>query len=243
MPGSAPIVLWQSPPCWGMGSTSPFCVKLESWLRMTGLAYEARVLNGLPRSSTRKIPYVELPDGRLIADSSEIIDTLTIERNVTLDAGLDGRARGLAVAVTRLLEDHFYWAIAWDRWIPKAHWEKTRVAYFGALPGPLRWLVPPLARRGIKAELRGHGMGRHGADEIHAIAARDLSAVADFLGDKAFFLDAQPRSIDAVAFAFLANVLWAPVDSPIQRHARTRPNLQAYCERMRARCFPEMPAR
>ncbi len=234
MPGSAPIVLWQSPPCWGMGSTSPFCVKLESWLRMTGLAYEARVLNGLPRSSTRKIPYVELPEGRLIADSSEIIDTLTIERNVTLDAGLDGRARGLAVAVTRLLEDHFYWAIAWDRWIPKAHWEKTRVAYFGALPGPLRWLVPPLARRSVRRALHAQGFGRMTEAMILDRAARDLSAVAALLGEQEHLLG-RPASIDATLHAFVAAALRPPFRGPLQRAVQRHANLAAFCDRFERR--------
>ena len=64
------------------------------------------------------------------------------ERGVTLDEGLSARQRGLANAVTRMLEDHFYWALVWDRWMVPAHWAKTRVVYFGRLPPPLRWLVP-----------------------------------------------------------------------------------------------------
>ena len=50
-------------------------------------------------------------------------------------------------------------------------------------------------------------------------------------------LGAQPSSLDATAHAFLANLLWAPFDSRIQRHAMARPTLQAYCQRMKARYF------
>ncbi len=101
------------------------------------------------------------------------------------------------------------------RWIDDAGWAKTREAFFGMLPVPLRWFVPALARRGLRAEMRGHGMGRHSVAEIHAIGCRDVTAVADFL----------------------ANLLWAPVDSPIQRLARQRPTLEAYCQRMKVRYF------
>jgi len=31
--------------------------------------------------------------------------------------------------------------------------------------------------------------------------------------------------------------LWAPVDSPIRRHAAARPTLEAYCQRMKVRYF------
>ncbi len=123
------------------------------------------------------------------------------------------------------------------RWVQPEGWAKTREAFFGAMPAPLRWFVPTLARCGLVAEMKGHGMGRHSAAEIHAIVCRDVTALADFLGDKPFMLGDSPCSLGASAHAFLANLLWAPVDSPIQRHARGQPTLQAYCLRMKARYF------
>jgi glutathione S-transferase len=105
------------------------------------------------------------------------------------------------------------------------------------MPPPLRWLVPPLARRGMRASLRGHGMGRHSADEVMAIGCRDITAVADLLGEQAYMLGDTPTSIDASAYAFLANVLWSPVASPIQAHAARRPTLAAYCQRMKSRYY------
>lgn len=234
MAEAAPILLWGTPPCWGLPSTSPFCVKLESWLRMAGLPYEARVLRGLPRSPTGKVPYVELEGGRIVADSGVIIDTLTAERGVTLDAGLSARERALATAVTRLLEDHFYWAIAWDRWIPPTHWAKTRVAYFGALPGPLRWLVPPLARRGVRRAFHGQGFGRMDEAAILSRAARDLEALAGLLGEQEHLLG-RPSSVDATIHAFVASALRPPFDGPLQRATARHASLTAFCERFEQR--------
>ncbi len=42
--------LYTLPGAWGMPSISPFCTKLETWLRMTGLAFEARFLSFPVRS-------------------------------------------------------------------------------------------------------------------------------------------------------------------------------------------------
>jgi hypothetical protein len=39
-------------------------------------------------------------------------------------------------------------------------------------------------------------------------------------------------SLDAVAYAFLANLLWVPVASDIQRHAKAFGPLERYCTRM-----------
>ena len=230
----AKIALWQPPPCWGMPSTSPFCIKLEAWLRMAGLPYEVRPLQGLPRSPTRKIPYVELPDGRLLADSGAIIDALTAERGVTLDDGLSERQRGLANAVTRMLEDHFYWALVWDRWMVPAHWAQTRVVYFGRLPPPLRWLVPPLVNRAVRRSLDGQGFGRIGEAAILARAERDLAALVGLLGDEEHLLG-RPATVDATIYAFLVSALRPPFDGPLQRAAARHAALIAFCERFEAR--------
>lgn len=200
---------------------------------MAGLSYESRVLRSLPRSATGKIPYVDLPDGRLLADSGVIIDTLAAERAIDLDAGLDLHARALATAVTRLLEDHFYWAIAWDRWVPPRHWALTRVAYFGGLPGPLRWLVPPLARRGVLRALHGQGFGRMTDAAIMQRVERDLAALVGLLGDREHLLG-RPASVDATLYAFLACALRPPFGGPLQRAVAKHPSLVAYCDRFAA---------
>jgi glutathione S-transferase len=46
-----------------------------------------------------------------------------------------------------------------------------------------------------------------------------------------------PSSIDATAYAFLANLLWAPFDNPIRAQAQQQPNLEQYCQRMKGRYY------
>jgi glutathione S-transferase len=90
----------------------------------------------------------------------------------------------------------------------------------------------------MRKQLHGHGMGRHREADIYAIGQRDITALADFLGDKPYFLGETPCSLDATAYAFLANLLWVPVESPLKQHARQYPQLEAYCQRMRSRYYP-----
>jgi glutathione S-transferase len=105
------------------------------------------------------------------------------------------------------------------------------------MPVPLKWFVPSLARRGLIKELHGHGMGRHTPEEIYAIGKRDISALADFLGNKPYMMGNEPCSLDASAYAFFANLVWVPVDSPLKQHAEKYPQLKVYCERMRGRYY------
>ena len=230
------IRLHQFAPAFGLPNASPFCMKLETYLRMVGLPYELVNSGDVLRAPKGKLPFID-DDGTRVADTSFIIEYLKGRYGDPLDAALSPEQAAVATAFQRLLEEDLYWAVVQTRWVEDAGWQTTRDAFFGALPVPLRWIVPPLARRGLRSEMRGHGMGRHGAAEIHAIGCRDVTAVADFLADKPFMLGAAPTSLDASAYAFLANLLWAPVDSPIQRHARARPTLEAFCQRMKARYF------
>lgn len=212
-------------------------MKLETYLRMAGLPYELVNSGDVLRAPKGKLPFID-DGGTRLADTCFIIEYLKGRYGDPLDASLTPAQRAVATAFQRLLEEDLYWAVVHTRWVEDAGWQKTREAFFGALPVPLRWILPPLARRGLKSEMRGQGMGRHGAAEIHAIGCRDVTAIADFLAEKPFMLGDAPSSLDASAYAFLANLLWAPVDSPIQRHARTRPTLEAYCQRMKARYYP-----
>jgi glutathione S-transferase len=236
LPERSVIKLYQFAPAFGLPNASPFCMKLETYLRMAALPFEAVNSGDVFKAPKRKLPYID-DDGSIVADSSFIIEHLKRRHGDPLDAALTPLERAQATAFQRLFEENLYWAVVHTRWADDAGWAMTRQAFFGSMPPPLRWFVPALARRGLLGELRGQGMGRHGVAEIHAIGCRDIGAVADFLADKDYMLGARPTSLDATAHAFLANVLWAPIDSPIRRHAQARPALEAYCQRMRERYF------
>lgn len=233
------ITLYQFAPAWGLPNASPFCMKLENYLRMTGLQHQiARPrMQDLQKSPKGKLPFID-DDGVMVGDSSFIIEHLKAKYGDPLDAHLTAPERATALAWQRLMEENLYWAVVYARWIAPEGWIHTREAFFGKLPTPLKWLVPPLARRGIRAQLRGHGMGRHSADEIEAVGRRDITALADFLADKPYFMGAQPCSLDAVAYAFVANLVGAPVPSALAQYARQQPNLVAYCQRMQQRYYP-----
>jgi hypothetical protein len=56
----AMITLYQFEPAFGLPNASPFCLKLETWLRMAGLPYEAprMTLSAMGRSPKGKLPYI-----------------------------------------------------------------------------------------------------------------------------------------------------------------------------------------
>jgi glutathione S-transferase len=231
------IVLHQFPPAFGLPNASPFCLKLEVYLRMAGLPYRNRYTLDLHRAPKGKLPWID-DDGTVMADSGLIIEYLKRKYGDALDAGLTPLLRARGLAITRLLEEHLYWAVLHDRWISDTGWELTRASFFGGMPWPLRMIVPWVARRGIRAELQGQGMGRHTPAQIHALGMTDIDALAELLGDQEYFLGLQATSVDAAGVAFLANILMTPLETPISKAAAAHPNLVDYCQRMARRYFP-----
>jgi glutathione S-transferase len=232
------ILLYQFAPSLGLPNASPFCLKLETYLRMAGLPFEIprfrlQQLQGAPKG---KMPYIV--DGtRTVADSSLIIDYLEATYGDPLDAWMGAEQRAVALAWQRLLEEHLYWAVVYTRWVEPEGWALTQTAFFAGLPAPLAWIIPPLARRGMVKELHGHGMGRHSREDVHALGCRDITALAGFLGDKPYLMGDQPCALDAVAYGFLANLLCVPLESALKHHAQKYPQLERFCQRMKSRYY------
>jgi glutathione S-transferase len=226
------------PAMWGLPSASPFCTKVETWLRMAGIPYEplrSAVPRGMPKG---KLPYIVL-DGNKVGDSRFILSFLAARFAVTLDDGLSGRDRAVGHAITRMLEEHLYFVMLQERWLSDDGWEVLKESYFGTIPPVVRQLAPPVLRIKVRRDVWGQGTGRHKPEEIATLGIQDIEAVALILGDQPYLLGEVPRSADATVFAFLASWLWCPIPSAIKDRVADHPALVTYCGRMRDRYFPE----
>lgn len=223
-----------------MPSPSPFCSKLECWLRMAEIPYRTELLSGPPRSSTGKMPYIRRPDGTILPDSSQIIRVLGQEHGRDLEAGLSPAARAQVHLVQRMVEEHLYWALARHRWIDPVSFAITRDNYFAAFPAPVRYVIAAVLRRQIRQSLHGHGLGRLPEPEIVDRARRDLDALAGLVGDGEWVVG-QPTTADAILYAFLGGMLSFPHPSPMSQHLRQQAGLVALVERVRARWWPDGP--
>lgn len=97
MTKTAPIKLFQFPHMLGIPNLSPFCCKLETWLRITGILYQV-VDTPHPRKAPKgKLPFIE-DGGVRIADSSLIVDHLVRTRGVDPDARLGTSQRAMRLA-------------------------------------------------------------------------------------------------------------------------------------------------
>lgn len=230
------LVVHQLPGAWGLPSISPFCLKLDLYLRIAGIPFKT-VIDATPfRGPKGKLPWIE-HEGKKIGDSGFIVDYLESRFGCDPNAGLSTAERGVSLAMRRLIEENLYWTMVYDRWMVDENWRIFRDVVLGGVPVVARQLVASFARRGVRSQLRGHGIGLHSRDEIHGVGCRDIRAIADFLDDKPFLLGERPTEIDAIAYGLLPNIMSVPIASPIKDEALKRANLVSYVERIRNRYF------
>jgi glutathione S-transferase len=228
---------------WGVpfATGAPFPLKLATWLRMAGLPFDFVVANDPSKGPKGKSPWIEYGSVRM-GDSSLIIEYLEQRFGIDLDAHLDARQRALALSVQRMLEEHYHQCYEHQFFFGRG--AKERVSTLAAsFPVPLRWLVPSVLRRAFSKQLYARGMGRHSEEEIIAQGKADLDALAELLGQQPYVLGDRPSAIDACAFGFLGVSLYVAGDNPLYRYGASLENLMRYCERMRARYFPESLSR
>lgn len=232
------IKLYQFKPIWGLPNPSPFCLKIETYLRMTKIPYELVPNVDVRKAPKKKLPYIE-HDGRTIADSHFIISYLERNFDQPLDKHLNGHQRATALAIRHLIEDNLYWAGVYSRWLDNNNWPTVKRDYFGSLPPVLRSFVPDLIRKRVRSDIYAQGLGHHTPDEIYQLGQEDVSALSTLLAEKEFFMGDKPCSLDASAYGLLANLLWVPVESPLKTHTEKLDNLVALCQRMKSRYFQE----
>ena len=230
------LTAYHLPGRWGVVSVSPFCLKLDAFLRMTDIPHRSVTAATPFAGPKKKAPWIE-HDGRKIGDSAFIIAYLIERFGRDPDAGLTAAQRGQAVAIQRLVEENLYWAMVYDRWVRDQNWPILKGSVLGDIAAPVRALIAPLARRGVKKQLTGHGMGLHSAAEIEAIAARDLAALSALLGDQDWFFGAEPTLADATVFSLLANIRHVQFASPMQAMIEGHANLASHTDRFRDRFY------
>ncbi|HVI52573.1 MAG TPA: glutathione S-transferase family protein [Candidatus Sulfotelmatobacter sp.] len=211
---------------------SPFCLKVEAYLRLTGLPF--RIVTGQSfRAPKGKLP-VLVDDGLVISDSGDIIAYLERTRGAPLDGGLTPEQAALGHAVIRMLDESLYFAIVYDRWLVDANWRVLMAELLRKAPLPIRWIVPRLIRRKIRRDLMGQGYGRHSWEQACARGAADIAAVAALLGEKAFLLRDRPSVADVALYASLTGLMSAGFGGPLVEAVGGRPNLLAFLDRMDA---------
>lgn len=226
-------------PAFGQPDASPFCVKAMCFLRISGVEWQPE-----PNPDTRKAPYQKLPvliDGsQTIADSDNIRQHLENTTGTDFNAGLNDAQRAHSRALIRMVEEHLYFGLLYDRWMVEESWLQVKSHFFSDMPAPMRWLIPGVVRRSVVGSLKGQGMGRLEYPRMLERVQKDIAAIKDTIAEQAFLFGDKPTAADVSVASVLASIAATPVDTELKQCVATDSQLQAYIERGRLAFFPKM---
>jgi glutathione S-transferase len=231
------ITLYQYPPAFDLPvSVSPFCAKLEAYLRLTGRAYTTAKASP-PRSPNGLVPYVAR-DGVVIADSADIIATLEAE-GPALDDDLVPAEIALSAELLGISEQGLYFALLYSRFTDDAGWAHQVGAVRAVLPWFLGFMTGWI-RRSQRLKAAEHGCVDDAS--TYRKGGTDLERVSQVLGDQPFLLGEQPHVVDCSVWANLLHACHTRSPNPLTDAVRADRRLMAYVQRMNEELELEVPA-
>jgi len=214
------VYLCQFPLCPSVRSISPFALKLETWLRLTGIKYEN--IHTMKFSSKGQIPYIEL-NGEQIADSNIVIEKLKEKFQVDPEKDIPETDVAMAHAATVMVENHtahigFHYRYGYNM---ENFLNTLQLAdYYPSGKQIKNWgkFQPSMTR--FRSYLQG--IGRHENSDIWEMSFKDLAALSSWLGTKDYFLGSKPTTVDCMLFGHLAQFLFIDIGFPQKTFLETR---------------------
>ena len=235
------ITLYQYPRAMGLPNPSPFCMKLEMYLRLAKIEHEVKFIRGRAKSKTRKVPFVVI-DGKPMTDSGLIIDHFERQFGHRIDGRLTLAQRGESLALQRMMEEHLYWVMVYGRWVdPETQAEcDAYIKQLTGIPNFVFPLVGTLIKRDIRTTINGHGLGRHDRETLYQFGISDVAALGHWLGQRQFGFGDTPTVVDLCMASFIGNIVRQPWGNPLRAATSKYGNLIAHFERVLALTFPEI---
>uniref|UniRef100_A0A7E4WD48 GST C-terminal domain-containing protein n=1 Tax=Panagrellus redivivus TaxID=6233 RepID=A0A7E4WD48_PANRE len=214
-------------------NVSPYCIKIESFLRAHNIEYEV-IGDNFQRSSKGLLPFIEL-NGEEIADSELILPALIkkfkIQKNLTAErkAALRGFGRTFDLEIYLI-----------------------NLKYKSAVPEFLQYCVDgipsfvfpillPYLNYAFNKKINASGYGAHTPLELTEILERDLEAAEVLLGDRKYFGGDTFSIADASVYGHLAAIYLVPSPTPTSDLIRQRyPQLKRYIENTSQELFADI---
>ena len=232
------ITLYQGPRAGGVPNFSPFCTKLELFLRANKIDYQLGAFNPF-KAPKGKMPYITYKDG-LLGDSQIIMETLARDLGIDMDAHLSNQQKATSHAVRRMLEEGTYFCGYYNRWAIDENWLVLKDRLFGKLPPPMKWILPRVLRKKALKSLHGQGVSRHSYEQIMGFAIRDQETVATLMGAGPFFNGERISSVDCTVYAFATAFFKVPMPRMPNVDRAIAGPMEAYCDRVKAAYFAEL---
>lgn len=238
------VILHKFGSIWGIADASPFCVKLENFLRINNISfnvgpYDMKSIIG--KSPKKKVPFVDLSNGERLGDSQLIIERLSKDLDINMDAPLTTEQKAISHAYRKMLDECFYFYIVYSRWGSEKGWRIIKDEFFSGMPPVIGELIINYLRKGVQRTLFEQGTARHSHEEIMHMAKADLDSISTLLEQNTWFFGSdKPTMLDLVTHAYIINIMRAPVHDEIKEYTLLCKNLCQHAERLQTQLYEDV---
>ncbi|KAL7011435.1 hypothetical protein ACKWTF_014265 [Chironomus riparius] len=241
------VYLYQFARTTSLPSLSPYVLKVETWLRLSGLKYENVDHKFKLYSKKGQLPFVEV-NGQQICDSSNIIKELSQKFEKDIDVGLNNEQKTISHAMISMVENHLTFVImAWRAKNPGEMVNGYKINFQQSLGSKipnaiLNFLFKVNYGHRASKKVKAQGIGVHKPEEIVEMGKEDLKALSELLADKPFFFGDEPTLLDVVVFSSTAQIYFISDDAKYalkEFMVEQCANLVGHVSRIKERCYPD----
>ncbi|HXH31262.1 MAG TPA: glutathione S-transferase family protein [Bacteriovoracaceae bacterium] len=225
------IVLHQYPAAFNLSSLSPFCLKVEFFLKLSRLPYRIQVELNPRRGPKGKMPFIVHQQGS-VADSSFIINALVETHGLHHLRLQQPQQRAQAFAFKTMIEEGLYHVLLYSRWVDEEGYRVVEKEFLPLFPPVVGKPILRFLRRNLRRQSVAQGTGRHQRSEVYQLGGAQVQALAVLLGTRQFFFEEKLSDFDATCYAFLSNILKQPIESPLKKELSGCRNLCDYVARL-----------
>jgi glutathione S-transferase len=225
------LTLYSYPEMFGVADNNGYGLKVFAFLNLAGVAFTHEHVFDASAAPRGQLPYID-DDGDIVGDSEAIIAHVTVRYRLSIDAALTPAQRTTNLLVTRMLDD-LYWVMSYSRWKDERFYPAFRDAFM-AQHSRIDAAGLDKARDYNAQRYFFQGIGRYTPDQAYARGIADLRALADLISAGGYLHGADPTSIDAGIYGFVANIHFYPIATPLKTAVSAHPNLVRHCEAIHA---------
>ena len=229
------ITLIQYPAAGGNGTFSPPCGKVQMTLRFKRLEFSVRNV-GSPAQARKFNPRGRVPtlliDGETIVDSTDIVTVLDArfpDPPLNFTNPVD---RAQAKVFEDWADEVLYFYLVWLRWGVDANFERMRALRLSRLRWPMRWILPPIARRIARGRCRAQGVGLKGDEVVRRELAECLDALDALLAGRRYLVGDRLSRADLSVAAVVDQMDESRLTPDAAQEVRRRPGIVAWLDRV-----------
>ena len=220
------ITLYSYPELFGVADNNPYGLKTFAFLKLSRLPFQHEHIFDAKAAPRAQLPYLK-DDDHEVGDSDAIVAYLTQKYALSLDSKLTPAQRTTEHFIRRTLDD-LYWVMSYSRWSDAEFWPIFK--------SEMLRTHPILTDAGMEAARKYNferyyyqGIGRYEREQVYARGLADLGAISSSMPREGFFFGAEPSTVDASVYGFLANIFFYPIDTPLKRFVSSDEGLVRHC--------------